>query len=107
MLFLWPECARGRRAVPAERRAWQGRAGRASRTGGASTISPSVARARSTSRTWHLRAALAGELDRRAVELPVLCGNRNWHPYTADTLRDAHAFGARRILVLITSAYAS
>src|SRR5690625_2805212 len=54
-----------------------------------------------------LRAALATELNHRGVELPVLWGNRNWHPYTRDTLRDAHAFGARRILVLVTSAYAS
>ena len=54
-----------------------------------------------------LRAALSEELARRGVELPVLWGNRNWHPYTRDTLRDALAFGARRILVLVTSAYAS
>jgi ferrochelatase len=54
-----------------------------------------------------LRAALADELARRGVALPVLWGNRNWHPYTVDTLRDAVAFGARRVLVLVTSAYAS
>lgn len=54
-----------------------------------------------------LRAALARELTERGTHLPVLWGNRNWHPYTTDTLRDAVAFGAQRILVLITSAYAS
>lgn len=54
-----------------------------------------------------LRAALAAELGRRGVDLPVVWGNRNWHPYTKDTLRDAYAFGARRILTLVTSAYAS
>jgi len=54
-----------------------------------------------------LRAALAAELQRRGVDLPVVWGNRNWHPYTRDTLRDAYAFGARRFLVLVTSAYAS
>ena len=54
-----------------------------------------------------LRDALAAELTRRGVRLPVIWGNRNWHPYTVDALRDAHAFGARRILVLLTSAYAS
>src|SRR5690625_932669 len=53
------------------------------------------------------RAELSRELAGRGVDLPVLWGNRNWHPYTTDTLRDAVAFGARRILVLITSAYAS
>lgn len=54
-----------------------------------------------------LREALEGELRSRGLQLPVLWGNRNWHPYTGDTLRDAVAFGARRILVLVTSAYAS
>lgn len=37
----------------------------------------------------------------------MIWGNRNWHPYTVDTLRDAAAFGARRVLTLVTSAYAS
>ena len=51
--------------------------------------------------------ALRGELERRGVDLPVIWGNRNWHPYTVDTLRDAAAFGAKRILTIVTSAYAS
>ncbi|WP_053383931.1 ferrochelatase [Leucobacter celer] len=51
--------------------------------------------------------ALRGELEARGIDLPVIWGNRNWHPYTVDTLRDASAFGARRILTLVTSAYAS
>lgn len=54
-----------------------------------------------------LRQALADELARRGLHVPVVWGNRNWHPYTVDTLRDAHAFGARRLLVILTSAYAS
>lgn len=54
-----------------------------------------------------LLAALRDEFDRRGIELPVIWGNRNWHPYTIDTLRDAAAFGVRRVLVLVTSAYAS
>ncbi len=54
-----------------------------------------------------LRQALADELARRGLDLPVIWGNRNWHPYTVDALRDAHAFGARRLLVILTSAYAS
>ncbi len=54
-----------------------------------------------------LRDALIAELASRDIELPVIWGNRNWHPYTVDTLRDAVSFGARRILVLVTSAYAS
>ncbi|RGE19590.1 ferrochelatase [Leucobacter sp. wl10] len=51
--------------------------------------------------------ALQRELAVRGFELPVIWGNRNWHPYTVDTLRDATAFGARRILAVVTSAYAS
>lgn len=54
-----------------------------------------------------LVAALRAELDRRGIALPVIWGNRNWHPYTVDTLRDAAAFGARRVLTIVTSAYAS
>ena len=51
--------------------------------------------------------AVRAELARRDIDLPVIWGNRNWHPYTVDTLRDATAFGAGRILTLVTSAYAS
>lgn len=54
-----------------------------------------------------LREAIQQELLRRGVQLPVIWGNRNWHPYTVDTLRDAVAFGAKRVLTLVTSAYAS
>ncbi|WP_040167663.1 ferrochelatase [Microbacterium gorillae] len=54
-----------------------------------------------------LRSAIEAEFAARGVRLPVLWSNRNWHPYTVDVLRDAVAFGARRILVLVTSAYAS
>lgn len=54
-----------------------------------------------------LVAALRDELERRGIALPVIWGNRNWPPYTVDTLRDARAFGARRVLVIVTSAYAS
>lgn len=54
-----------------------------------------------------LVAALRAELSRRGAELAVYWGNRNWAPYVTDALRDAHADGARRVLVLATSAYAS
>lgn len=54
-----------------------------------------------------LLGALRAELDRRGIALPVIWGNRNWHPYTVDTLRDAAAFGTKRVLTLVTSAYAS
>lgn len=54
-----------------------------------------------------LVAALQRELKNRGIALPVVWGNRNWHPYTVDTLRDSSAFGAKRVLTLVTSAYAS
>ncbi|AEE45415.1 ferrochelatase [Cellulomonas fimi ATCC 484] len=54
-----------------------------------------------------LQKALQDELARRGLDLPVLWGNRNWEPYTRDALAAAHADGARRIVALVTSAYAS
>ncbi|CAA9394541.1 MAG: Coproporphyrin ferrochelatase, partial [uncultured Quadrisphaera sp.] len=51
-----------------------------------------------------LRAELAA---RGAGDLPVVWGNRNWEPYLTDAVRAAHDGGARRVLVLTTSAYAS
>lgn len=54
-----------------------------------------------------LMAALDAELKARGVVLPVIWGNRNWHPYTVDALRGASAFGAERVLTIVTSAYAS
>ena len=49
-----------------------------------------------------LQQALQAELDR-----PVLWGNRNWEPYVADVVRDAHASGLTRLLGVATSAYSS
>jgi ferrochelatase len=54
-----------------------------------------------------LLAALRGELDRRGVDVPLVWGNRNWAPYLLDTLRAAHAAGARRFVTVLTSAYSS
>ena len=54
-----------------------------------------------------LLAALRAELAGRGVDLPVFWGNRNWHPLLADTLREAHQAGARRLAVIATSAYSS
>ena len=41
-----------------------------------------------------------------ALELPVYWGNRNWHPFLADTVRQMRDDGIRRALALATSAYA-
>ena len=49
--------------------------------------------------------ALASELS--DLDLPVYWGNRNWHPFLADTLRKMTAVGIRRALVFVTSAFGS
>ncbi len=51
--------------------------------------------------------ALRRELAARGPALPVYWGNRNWHPFLADTLRRMAADGARRALAFVTSAFAS
>ena len=54
-----------------------------------------------------LRAALQAELGARGLDLPVYWGNRFWAPYFADALRELHADGHRRVLVLVTTAFSS
>src|SRR6185437_7093800 len=54
-----------------------------------------------------LVAALQQELDARGHRLPVYLGNRNWHPFLADTLRAMAAAGVARALALVTSAFGS
>lgn len=54
-----------------------------------------------------LVAALETELASTGPALPVYWGNRNWHPFLADTLRQMAADGVRRALAFVTSAYSS
>ncbi|MBW3657737.1 MAG: ferrochelatase, partial [Actinobacteria bacterium] len=54
-----------------------------------------------------LIAALEDELAGAGIDLPVHFGNRNWHPFLADTLADMRARGHRRALAVMTSAYSS
>jgi len=54
-----------------------------------------------------LLAALAAELARRGLELPIVWGNRNWAPFTRDALAELRELGATRVLALVTSAYSS
>lgn len=54
-----------------------------------------------------LIAALEPELRVRGIELPVYFGNRNWHPFLADTVRAMRDDGVRRALAVFTSAYSS
>ncbi|WP_265444009.1 ferrochelatase [Flexivirga meconopsidis] len=57
--------------------------------------------------TRALQQALHAELRRRGVATPVLLGNRNSEPFLVDTLRQAQDAGARQVLIVTTSAYAS
>ncbi|MFN3866190.1 MAG: ferrochelatase [Demequina sp.] len=54
-----------------------------------------------------LKAALEGEIAARGLGLPVYWGNRFWAPYFADALRELHADGHRKVLVLVTTAFSS
>jgi len=54
-----------------------------------------------------LLAALRAEFDGRGLDVPLYWGNRNWDPYLVDTLREVAAAGARRVCVILTSAYSS
>jgi protoporphyrin/coproporphyrin ferrochelatase len=54
-----------------------------------------------------LIAALEPELRAAGVDLPIYFGNRNWHPFLADTMRQMRDDGVRRALALFTSAFSS
>ena len=54
-----------------------------------------------------LIAALRRELDEHGPSLPIYWGNRNWHPFLADTLREMARDRIRNALCFVTSAYSS
>jgi protoporphyrin/coproporphyrin ferrochelatase len=54
-----------------------------------------------------LAHALKAALITSGHDLPVYVGNRNWHPYLADTLRQMRDDGIERALAVITSAFSS
>ena len=58
-----------------------------------------------TAQNRALLAALGAEFAARGIDLPVYCGNRNWHPMLTDTVAADGADGRRHALVLATSAY--
>jgi ferrochelatase len=60
-----------------------------------------------TAQNEKLLAAIAAEFSRRGIELPSYFGNRNWHPFLAETARTMSADGVRHALVLATSATGS
>ena len=51
--------------------------------------------------------AVTSELAASRVDLAVYWGNRNWHPFLADTIQQMADEGRRRALAFITSPYAS
>jgi ferrochelatase len=57
--------------------------------------------------TRALIAALDAELKTHGPRLPIYWGNRNWHPFLADTLRKMKADGVRRALGFVTSIFSS
>jgi ferrochelatase len=54
-----------------------------------------------------LVAALEQDLRAHGVDLPVYFGNRNWHPFLEDTVRQMRDDGVRKALAFLTSAYSS
>ena len=54
-----------------------------------------------------LIAAIEASFAAAGLDLPVYWGNRNWHPYLADTVAAAGADGVRRAIAFVTSAYGS
>ena len=54
-----------------------------------------------------LIAALGPELDAHGIDLPIYLGNRNWHPFLEDTIREMQADGVTRALAFIAGAYSS
>src|SRR4029453_8723556 len=84
------------RGIPAERLAEVGR--HYLLFGGKSPINDQCRR---------LLAALASELRRRGIQLPLYWGNRNWGPYLTDELPAIDQDGHRRVLAVVTSAYPS
>jgi ferrochelatase len=54
-----------------------------------------------------LAEALRGELLAHGHDLPVYVGNRNWHPFLADTIREMTADGVERALAFFTSGFSS
>jgi ferrochelatase len=51
--------------------------------------------------------AVRADFDRAGLDLPIYWGNRNWHPFLADTVQRMADDGVRRAACFVTSAYAS
>lgn len=58
-------------------------------------------------RNAEMLEALRAELARRGSRVPVVIGNRNWHPFVSEAMRSLADAGARHVLTMTTSAYGS
>ena len=54
-----------------------------------------------------LIAALRSLLEAEGPNIPIYWGNRNWHPFLSDTVRQMKSDGIRRAAAFITSAFGS
>ena len=54
-----------------------------------------------------LMTALRQQLQAKGPDLPIYLGNRNWHPFLDQTLKEMAEAGVRRALAFVTSAYSS
>lgn len=54
-----------------------------------------------------LLECLRKELISRKIDTPIYWGNRNSHPFLAETVKQMYADGHRRVLSLVSSAYSS
>ena len=54
-----------------------------------------------------LIGALRSKLDRQDIALPIFWGNRNWHPWLADSVRKMTDDGVNRALAFVLAPYSS
>ena len=54
-----------------------------------------------------LLASMRAAFARNGVDVPIVWGNRNWHPYIAEALDELCPTAPRRILAFVTSAFSS
>ena len=71
------------------------------------TTTGSAGSARSSQQCRDLLAAIEKDFAVSGLDLPLYWGNRNWHPYLADTVAAMAADGVRHALAFVTSAYGS
>lgn len=52
-----------------------------------------------------LLSSIRAELSTRGPDIPVYWGNRNWHPFLTDTLREMSEAGVRKAIAFVTSGF--